>query len=139
MPSIVERSSLLLKVQVEGDAVKIPGKVLPQLLQQVPTLENLLSRFARLQMQQAQQIAACNTLHRIEERLPTWILMIHDRIIPGDFLPLTHEMLSEIFGARRVTITVAANTIQKAGLIHYRRGSLQILNRVKLTETACEC
>jgi len=87
---------------------------------------------------QTTQIAACNRLHDVEERLARWILMSQDRI-GTDKLPLTQEFMSQMLGIRRASVTVAAGTLQKAGFISYTRGSVTVLNRKKLEEAACDC
>ena len=84
------------------------------------------------------EIAACNRLHDVEERLARWIVMSQDRILT-DRLPLTEELLGQMLGTRRSSVTVAAGMLQKAGLISYTRGSVTILNRQKLEDAACEC
>ena len=84
------------------------------------------------------QIAACNRLHEVEERLARWLLMSHDRIA-SDRLPLTREFLSQMLGTRRASVTVAAGVLQKAGLINYNRGHVSILNREGLEKASCEC
>jgi CRP-like cAMP-binding protein len=91
----------------------------------------------RLAMQTT-QIAACNRLHDVVERLARWIMMTHDRIL-SDNLPLTQEFLGQMLGTRRSSVTVAAGALQKAGLISYTRGSVKILSRKKLEDAACDC
>jgi len=44
-----------------------------------------------------------------------------------------------MLGSRRASVTVAAGTLQKAGLIEYSRGSVNIVNREKLEAQACDC
>jgi CRP-like cAMP-binding protein len=131
-------SSVLMNVQMSGDAFKIDAGMLRQLLPRVPTLERLLLRFAYMQALQAQQIAACNGLHEIGQRLARWILMTQDRV-RADTLPLTHDLLAGMLGSRRASVTVAAGALQKSGGIEYRRGKLHILQREKLEQAACEC
>src|ERR1700749_2535219 len=87
---------------------------------------------------QSTQLAACNRLHDVEERLARWLLMSHDRI-GGDVMPLTHEFLGQMLGTRRSSVSVAASILHKAGMISYTRGNVTILNREKLKEAACEC
>jgi CRP-like cAMP-binding protein len=134
----LNQSSVLVNVQVAGEAFKIDAALLRQLLPQLPVFERLVVRFAYLQALQAQQIAACNGLHEIEQRLARWILMTQDRV-RTDTLPLTHDLLAGMLGSRRASVTVAAGALQKAGIIEYRRGKLHILHRDKLEQTACEC
>jgi CRP-like cAMP-binding protein len=87
---------------------------------------------------QSTQLAACNRLHDVEERLARWLLMSHDRI-GGKTLPLTQEFLSQMLGTRRSTVSVAASVLQRAGMISYTRGNVTIVNKSKLEDTACDC
>jgi len=87
---------------------------------------------------QTTQIAACNRLHDVEERLARWILMTDDRVLSKS-LPLTQEFLGQMLGTRRSSVTVSAGILQKAGLISYTRGSVTILDRLGLEEAACDC
>jgi CRP-like cAMP-binding protein len=104
----------------------------------LPTLAQQLHRFAQRLAMQTTQIAACNRLHEVEERLARWILMTHDRV-PSDNLPLTQEFMAQMLGSRRASVTIAAGLLQKGGLISYSRGSVRILDRRKLEQASCEC
>jgi len=127
-----------LITQGDGSAYRCDAGTLQQLMRQVPALEKQLHRFGQKLAMQTTQIAACNRLHEVVERLARWILMTQDRI-QADRLPLTQEFLAQMLGTRRASVTVAAGTLQKAGLIAYTRGSVTILDRQKLEEAACEC
>jgi CRP-like cAMP-binding protein len=134
----IVHSSARLTAQISGDALRINADALHGLLPRLPMLDRLLSRFTYLQALQAQQIAACNRLHEVEERLARWLLMTQDRV-PSQTLPLTHDLLASMLGTRRSSVTVAAGILQRAGIIDYRRGKVHILNRQKLEHAACEC
>jgi CRP-like cAMP-binding protein len=84
------------------------------------------------------QLAACHGLHEIEERLARWLLMVRDRL-GSDRFDLTQEFLAEMLGARRTSVTLAAGTLQRSGLIEYRRGHIHIIDRDGLESAACEC
>jgi CRP-like cAMP-binding protein len=84
------------------------------------------------------QIAACNRLHDVEERLARWFLMSQDRIRSNE-LPLTQEFLSQMLGTRRSSVSVAATSLERAGLIHQNRGHVSIINRAELENACCEC
>lgn len=84
------------------------------------------------------QLAACHGLHEIEERLARWLLMVRDRL-GSDRFDLTQEFLAEMLGARRTSVTLAAGTLQRTGLIEYRRGHIHIVDREGLESAACEC
>ena len=84
------------------------------------------------------QNVACNAAHRVEQRCARWLLMCADQT-ENDTFELTQEYLAEMLGVRRSTVTVVAGTLQQAGLIHYRRGAITILDRRGLEATVCEC
>jgi Mn-dependent DtxR family transcriptional regulator len=85
-----------------------------------------------------QQSVACNALHALEARLCRWLLQTHD-CTDGNIIPLTQEFLGQMLGVRRTTVTIAARLLQGAGLIRYRRGHIQILDRAALEDITCEC
>lgn len=100
---------------------------------------------ARSQVIRSKPIAGCNLGHfhghdlrEVEERLGRWLLMCADRVGTSS-LPLTQELLAQMLGTRRSSVTVAAGILQKAGLINYSRGHVSIVNRAKLEAAACEC
>jgi CRP-like cAMP-binding protein len=87
---------------------------------------------------QVAQIATCNRLHEVDERLARWLLMTADRV-GSDALPLTQEFLAQMLGSTRSTVTISAGSLQKAGLIAYTRGNVNILDRGSLEAAACDC
>src|SRR5207302_577913 len=101
-------------------------------------IRNLVLRYKEAMLAQVQQTAACNALHHLEERLARWLLQALDRT-DGSNLPLTQELISQMLAVRRTTVTVIANKLQQAGLIRYHRGRIEIVDRLKLEEAACEC
>lgn len=84
------------------------------------------------------QSAACNLLHGLPERCARWLLLTHDRV-GRDSFELTQEVLSTMLGVHRPAVTVAAGTLQKAGLISYARGRITITDRAALENASCEC
>src|SRR5689334_6854938 len=84
------------------------------------------------------QSTACNAVHSVEQRLARWLLMARDRM-ESDQFPLTQEFVAMMLGASRPTVTIVASTLQKAGLITYRRGQITILDGARLEAAACEC
>jgi CRP-like cAMP-binding protein len=101
-------------------------------------LRNLFVSYSETLLSQVQQTVACNALHSTEERMCRWLLMMHDRA-EGEALPYTHEFLSHMLGANRKSVTLAAQSLQAAGLISYRRGKIQVVNRAGLEQASWEC
>ncbi len=133
-----ETSPARVIIQIEGSAFRVNAANLLKLLPKCPALEKRMHRYSQVLAMQASQIAACNTAHSVNERLARWLLMSQDRI-GSAVVPLTQEFLSHMLGTRRASVTVAASVLQKAGLIKYARGSLNIVNRQALKAAACEC
>ncbi len=125
-------------VQADATAFRVDADALRTLLPKCPKLERALNRYGQLLAVQVTQIAACNRLHEVNERLARWLLMTQDRVGSHD-LPLTQEFLAQMLGTRRSSVTVSAGTLQKAGLISYTRGNVEILDRPNLEEAACDC
>ncbi len=125
-------------VQIEGAAFRLSAAALIELLRKCRTLETRLHRYSQDLAAQSSQVAACNRLHEVDERLARWLLMSQDRI-ESDVVPLTQEFLAHMLGTRRSSVTVAASILHKAGLIKYTRGQLNIVDRKGLEEAACEC
>jgi CRP-like cAMP-binding protein len=125
-------------MQMSGSGVRIPSQVFQELLPQGPTLRSELNRFGLMHGLQVAQLAACNRLHEVEQRLARWLLMCQDRF-DSQSLPLTHEFLAQMLGSGRPTVSLAAGALESAGLIQNLRGSVKIINRKSLEDTACEC
>ncbi len=124
--------------QGEGTAYRVDADTLRRVLPHCPQLQIELQRFAQQLAMQSTQIAACNRLHEVDERLARWLLMSRERI-GSDELPLTQEFLSHMLGTRRSSVSVAASMLQKAGMITYTRGNVTILDKSKLEDASCDC
>jgi CRP-like cAMP-binding protein len=125
-------------IQIKATGFRINGKNLTHVIRQTPSLTNLLQRYVQILGMQGTQVAACNRLHEVDERLARWLLMCQDRI-GSNFVPLTQEFLAHMLGTRRASVTVAAGILQKAGLITYQRGHVNIVDRLRLEAACCEC
>jgi CRP-like cAMP-binding protein len=99
---------------------------------------NHVIRYNQALMSQIMQTTACNGLHSAEERCCRWLLMTHDRAEHDEFA-LTHEFLALMLGVRRPTVTLVVASLQAAGLIECRRGSVRITDRAGLESASCEC
>jgi CRP-like cAMP-binding protein len=133
-----DRSPLREVVQISGDGLRISAGPLRELLATVPQLRHELEEFSVVLGLQMAQTAACNRLHDVEQRLARWLLMAQDRV-SSELLPLTHDFLATMLGTDRPSVSLAAGVLQKARVIEYSRGSVNILNRAELERVACEC
>jgi CRP-like cAMP-binding protein len=125
-------------VQLPGTAARLSGVQFCAAANQSQTIRDLIVRYNDLLLAHTQQSVACNALHALEARLCRWLLQTHD-CMEGDAIPLTQEFLGQMLGVRRSTVTLAARLLQSAGLIRYRRGLIQIVDRAGLEDIACEC
>jgi CRP-like cAMP-binding protein len=125
-------------IQSAGTALRIPFAELKKEFLANEALRSVILRFVQGQGLMLSQLAACNRLHEIEERLARWLLMVSDRIGANEFY-LTQTFLADMVGAQRTTVTLAAGNLQRGGLIEYRRGRIHILDRPGLEIAACEC
>jgi len=125
-------------VQVPGTALVMDARVFRGELERSPTLKLIMLRYAHAFLNEVAQSAACVHLHRVEQRCCRWLLMTRDRMPSGEFL-LTQEFLGMMLGVRRTTVTDVMGSLQKAGLVRYRRGHVSILDQEALRQRACEC
>ncbi len=126
------------EVQIAGPALVIPLTALETIKAASPFLRNLFCRYADYLLAQVMQSVACNAFHSIEARAARWLLTAQDRT-GGDRLALTQESLAGLLGVQRTTVNAVARQLQELGLISYRRGAIQILDRKGLERQACEC
>jgi CRP-like cAMP-binding protein len=125
-------------VQIAGSVLRMPAHIF---LHQSAANAELHARalaYGEYSFIAATQFAACNRLHAIEGRYARWLLMADDRVGGAPFM-LTQEYAAEMLGVRRASVTLVAGTLSAAGAISYRRGNIQVLNRDRLLDTACEC
>ena len=94
--------------------------------------------YGQHQMIVANQVLACNRLHRAEARFSRWLLMVSDRV-QSDDLGMTQEFMSVMLGTRRTTVAEVAGDLARAKAVEGRRGGLRIVNRAALEARSCEC
>lgn len=125
-------------MQITGGGLRIRAKAFQDVLHDAPRLQAELCHFALMHGMQVAQLAACNRLHEVDQRLVRWLLMCQDRV---DFqsLPLTHDFLAQMLGTGRPSVSLAAADLENAGLIENQRGTVKVLNRKSLEDAACEC
>jgi CRP-like cAMP-binding protein len=125
-------------IQGTGDGLRIRSSIVREEFLKGGVLQQLVHAFAYLQLVQVTQSVLCNRMHEVEARLARWLLTSADRM-ESESLNLTQEFLSQMLGVQRSTVTVAAGELQRAGMIGYSRGRINILNRPDLKKVSCEC
>jgi CRP-like cAMP-binding protein len=126
------------QVIIPGTALRMSAEVLRQEFARGQEMQRLLLAYASARIAQLSQRVVCNGRHSVEERLCSWLLMIHDRA-GDDQLPLTHEQIARHLGARRAGVTSVATSLRDSRIISYSRGQISIIDRQGLEMTACEC
>jgi CRP-like cAMP-binding protein len=130
-------------VQFPGPLRRVPAEVVYRDLLPVGPARDVLLRYVDSLMAQLQQSAACNASHTTRQRMARWLLTMQDHLTaagaPAANLPYTHDLLSRMLGTTRKSVTLAAQAMQRAGLIRYRRGNIAIVDRPGLQAASCEC
>ena len=125
-------------VQSAGHAYRLKGTVLNREFHRSGEFQHLLLRYTLALLTQMGQTAVCNRHHTVDQQLCRWLLLSLDRL-PSNELSMTQELIANMLGVRREGVTEAAGKLQKAGLIHYSRGRIIVLDRPGLEARVCEC
>lgn len=140
LPVILKNSMIPYEVgvQTETEAYRIKAEDLQEEFDKGEALHELILRYLNLLIAQISQSSLCHRFHTVEEALGAWLLMVQDRL-NTESLNLTQESISHALGVPRTGVTMAAGTLQRAGLIRYSRGKIVILDRERLEGNSCEC
>jgi CRP-like cAMP-binding protein len=125
-------------VQGSGTVMRMKAKVFMAEFRNSMALREVVLEYVLSLTVQISQTAACNRFHVIEERLARWLLMTRDRL-SSDHFHMTHEMLGQLLGVRRVGVTNAAHALKQRHLIDYSRGAIDIVDGIGLQAAACNC
>jgi CRP-like cAMP-binding protein len=124
--------------QVPGRSKRIPREAFKRELVTNPELAAVMNRYAQFWTEQSSRSISCNSVHTVEARCARWLLSTHDRV-ESDVLLLTQEFLAIMLAVRRASVSVAAESLRKAGLISYSRGKITVLDRHRLEAASCDC
>ena len=131
-------SSVRLLVQIPGSAAKMSRAAFTRAVGSMPSFRSLMHAYVQAFLGQVMASVACNGAHSLKERLARWLLMMRDRS-DDDALPITQDLLAEMLGVQRPTITNVAGELEGAGLIKRGRRQVTILDRQGLMAASCEC
>jgi len=125
-------------VQSAGFGYRLKAQLLKDEFNRAGPVLHLLLRYTQALITQMTQTAVCNRHHSVEQQLCRWLLLSLDRL-PSDTLTMTQELIANMLGVRREGVTEAAGNLQRAGLIRYSRGRIQVIDRPGLEDAVCEC
>jgi CRP-like cAMP-binding protein len=125
-------------VQTAGQAYRLARHLLEAAFERPGAMQGLLLRYAQALITQVSQTAACNRHHSVDQQLSRWLLLALDRA-PGRDLVMTQELVANMLGVRRESVTEAAGKLKQSGFIRYRRGHITVVDRQGLESRACEC
>jgi CRP-like cAMP-binding protein len=131
-------SPVRLLVQIPGDAAKMPRAAFTRAMESMPSFRSLMYAYVQAFLEQVLVSVACNGSHSLKQRLARWLLMMRDRG-DDDTLQITQNLLAEMLGVQRPTISNAARELERAGLIARGRRQVTILDRQGLVKASCEC
>src|SRR6202790_5184435 len=131
-------SSVRLLVQIPGSASKMSRAAFTRAMGSIPIFRGLMNAYVQAFLEQVMVSVACNGAHSLKQRLARWLLMMRDRS-DGDALQISQNLLAEMLGAQRPSITNAARELERAGLIERGRREVTILDQQGLIKASCEC
>jgi CRP-like cAMP-binding protein len=131
-------SSVRLLVQIPGGATRMPRAAFTRAMESMPSFHSLMYAYAQAFLEQVLVSVACNGAHSLKQRLARWLLMMLDRG-DSDVLRISQNLLAEMLGVQRPSITNAARELERTGLIERGRRQVTILNRPGLVAASCEC
>ena len=132
------RSSARLLVQIPGSAAKMSRAAFNRAMKSMPSFRGLMLAYVQAFLEQVLVSVACNGRHSLKERLARWLLMMRDRS-DADLLPITQDLLAELLGVQRPSLTNSVAELEEAGLILRGRRQITILDRQGLIKASCEC
>lgn len=133
-----ESTSSRALVQSAGTGYRLQGPRLVDEFNRHGQLMSLVLRYTQALITQMAQTAVCNRHHSIDQQLCRWLLLSLDRL-PTNHLIMTQELIANMLGVRREGVTEAAGRLQKQGVIEYRRGHIEVIDRLRLEKLSCEC
>jgi CRP-like cAMP-binding protein len=132
------RSSARLLVQIPGSAAKMSRAAFDRAMRSMPSFRNLMFAYVQAFLEQVLVSVACNGRHSLKQRMARWLLTMRDRS-DADVMPITQDLLAELLGVQRPSLTHAVAELERAGLILRGRRQITILDRQGLIKASCEC
>jgi CRP-like cAMP-binding protein len=134
----LHQATYSILIQAPGHGFRVPVKAIKRVLPSAPELHQMLLRRLAIRYLLQVQNTACNRLHSLTQRLARWLLLMQDRLA-GSRIATTHDIVSKMMGTDRATVSLAIADFERRGILRRGRGSLTIINRLRLRERSCEC
>jgi CRP-like cAMP-binding protein len=131
-------ASGVAKVQVPGEALRIEAPAIQAYALEHPRFRAVAMHYGHVLISQLMQAVVCQRFHSARQRYALWLLQTNDRA-HCDTFPMTQEVLAQILGVRRATVSDIARDVKRTGAVRYSRGQITIADRASLMEQACEC
>ncbi|MGU9978569.1 Crp/Fnr family transcriptional regulator [Phreatobacter sp. HK31-P] len=125
-------------VQIGGHAAWLPASVFDEAIERFICVRRMLLRYGKARIEQLHELVVCTSLHSADHRVARWILDASDKAGSPTF-ELKQEVLAELLGLRRATVSGACHHLLGEGIIRYSRGRLEIVDRARMEAAACEC
>jgi CRP-like cAMP-binding protein len=123
---------------IDGTALKLPVGDLDRELKENDHFRDVLTEYSHALLIASMRTAACNGLHRLQERCARWMLMTLDRV-EADRFAVTKEFLAQLLGTNRPTVSLLVSTFEKAGILHVEGRVVTLADRDRLKDAGCEC
>ena len=133
-----ESTSSRAVVQSAGHGFRLKAQLMKDEFKRTGPALHLLLRYTQALITQMTQTAACNRHHSLDQQLCRWLLLSLDRLRANE-LVMTQELIANMLGVRRESVTEAAFKLQQAGLISYARGHISVLDRSGIEKRTCAC
>jgi len=125
-------------VQIDGSAAWLPASIFEQAMDRFLCVRQMLLRYGKARIEQLHELIVCTALHTADRRVIRWLLDASDKAGRATF-ELKQEVLAELLGLRRATVSSACHDLFRRGMIHYSRGRIEIVDRPRMEAAACEC
>lgn len=125
-------------VQVAGQALRVRAREFREAMEALPAFRRVLYAYLNVVLSQTSQSGACNAAHSMKDRLARWLLLARSRL-DADDIPLTHDVLAQLLGVRRASVTECLEQFEEQGLVNSKRGRITICNSDGLGRICCDC
>lgn len=133
-----DSSPFWLRATIDGGVWRLRASDFGQALGECPSFRDALMRSAEMQFVETAQAATCNRVHSIESQVARWLLSTSERC-GSSTIEITHDTIADLFGTRRASISVAVESLVRAGLVVCQRGRIEICDAAGLRAVSCEC